>query len=293
MGAVCAVGELHRVAAFDDEERKCACGLVPAACDFWSRIRDRFIEQRGTEGWEEFIGSIPRCYTFAQSFKIVLGATSRAPLAAYAAGFPVLYGAIGQTSGENTIVDSSRNPFAALLLLRQDPGSKAILLVRNGEDSLHSKLHRMESGRGFRWYRFFWKSPRLRAPYLLLYGMSWVLGNLIAEMIRKAYPERVLRVRYEDLGENPGEALERIGSFLGLDASGVIASIEDGKPIPVGHAIGGNILREKGEFVFQPDSRKPLPGRYRFPFRLFAWPMMWAYGYFGKSVPSHAADRGG
>ena len=53
-------------------------------------------------------------------------------------------------------------------------------------------------------------------------------------------------MRYEDLVAEPARELDRIGRFLGLDMSGVIASIAAGEPLDIGHMVSGNRIRTSG-----------------------------------------------
>lgn len=278
----CAVGELHRIADIDNPERKCACGAVPLECEFWSRVKEIYVGRAGAEAWDNLLKAIPKCYTFKESAGMLVGLTRGGVLSTYAEGYNLLHECVAQAAGEQTVVDSSRNPFAALMLLRTNPDARVIHLVRNGDDSLYSKLHRIQSGRGFRWYRFYWQKVRWPGILLHLSGISWVIGNRIADSIRRRYPGRVLRIRYEDLSAEPEQTLRGIGMFLGKDVTGVIRKIAQQEPIQVGHAVGGNLLRSKGAFIFRPDTEKPLPSRYRRLFRLYARPTMRKFGYVSK-----------
>jgi len=49
----------------------------------------------------------------------------------------------------------------------------------------------------------------------------------------------------------------------------------------IGHNIGGNMMRNKGNFIFDPKAgkRRPLPWEYKFITRLICWPFLLMYGY--------------
>jgi hypothetical protein len=122
--------------------------------------------------WDDFMQTIIRCDTFSRAMALSRNRLKKKEVKNFLAGMNGLYEAIGRTSNSDTIVDSSRNPFVALFMLHNRPEAKVLYLTRNGEDSLYSKLHRMESGKGFRWYRFHFNSPRWYMPFLMLNGVS-------------------------------------------------------------------------------------------------------------------------
>ena len=61
--------------------------------------------------------------------------------------------------------------------------------------------------------------------FLTLSAVTWVLGNLLGEVVRLVARSRVLLVRYEDLRRCPREELLRIGRFLGVNLSGEVRKI--------------------------------------------------------------------
>lgn len=284
-----AVGELHRI---EDERlsgelpQRCSCGRVQASCPFWRGVRERFVSGQGATGtggetWGRFLASLRHFTRSAHMLRLPLLDPARAPAAELVDGLGALYDAIADEAGADTVVDASRNPFVAGLLLRARPDARVLHLVRHGEDSLYSKLRRLQEGRGFRWYRYHWRAPRAVAPLLALSGLSWVALNGAAEALGAAHGDRVLRVRYEDLCADPGGTLARIGAFLDRDAAPLAARLDAQEPIACEHLIGGNGLRLAGAFVFRPDAGKPLPWRHRALFRLYAWPLLLRYGYLG------------
>jgi len=168
-----------------------------------------------------------------------------------------------------------------LSLLRIYPGIKVIHLIRNPEGIIESNLHRINQGIGFKFLRKKFHDQRLAPLYLALSSINWVVGNLFAEILHKLYSRQILRVRYEDLCQQPRSELIRIANFIGYNLDSVIQEIEQSRPMLIGHNIGGNRMRLEGSFVFDPNisSERFLPSSYKILVRLISWPLMLIYGY--------------
>jgi hypothetical protein len=245
-------------------------------------VKNDFAQKNRNLSWNEYIKYVYTCNTFPGAFKIMMNKIKKNPLKDYHKGSVCLYESISNISGSDVVVDSTRNPFIAYYLLKNYPSAKVLFLTRNGEDSLYSKLQRMKSGRGFSWYTKHWEEPRWYIPFLLLNGISWVIGNLLSEVVAMRFYKRVLHIRYEDLCLNTSLVLSKIGSFIDIDIDPVILSIKNRRFLQINHDIGGNKMRHNREFIFKPEMNKPLPYKYKIIFRSFAWPLMLRYGYFSR-----------
>jgi hypothetical protein len=91
-----------------------------------------------------------------------------------------------------------------------------------------------------------------------------------------------MRLRYEDFVADPKTALERIGSLIELDLTDVANAASSGKPMQVGHNIGGNRTKKSGTITLRQDDeewRSALsPTEQRLSWMLMGW-LMRRYGY--------------
>src|SRR5690606_16000712 len=142
-------------------------------------------------------------------------------------------------AGARYLIDSSKEVTRGLFLARHLPHTRIIHLVRNPEGIIASNLHRVRTGVGFKFLRHTFKNPALTPVYLALSSLGWMVGNVLAEIVKMIARGRVLRIRYEDLcGDAPTE-LRRIAAFTGIDLADVVQGVSRGNEFPMGHQIGG------------------------------------------------------
>lgn len=272
------VGEL--ISGGDRFEALCSCNLVFRDCKFWRRIRDRF-EQETNLSWELGISSVKHLAHIRYFPKVLLVKKKSSMMQEYLRLNINQIGAISFISGKPCVVDSSKEATRALSLLRIYPRIKVIHLIRNPEGIIESNLNRINQGAGFKFLRKKFHNQRLVPLYMALSSINWVAGNLLAEILHKLYSRQILRVRYEDLCQQPRAELIRIANFIGYNLDSVIQEIDQSRPMSIGHNIGGNRLRLEGSFVFDPNisSKRFLPSSYKILVRLITWPLMMVYGY--------------
>lgn len=195
-------------------------------------------------------------------------------------------GAIGgaESADKEVIVDSSKEITRALFLLRFVSKARIIHLVRHPEKVLQSDYYRLKKGSGFKFLRMRFTPGRWYGLFLFVSAASWLVGNLLLEIVRWFGKDRFLRVRYEDLIASPIEELIRIERFLGVSLSDVKRKVEKEEAFDIGHNIGGNYMRMAGSFVLDPKkaSRSGLPKGYILMVNVICWPLLWAYGYYSK-----------
>jgi hypothetical protein len=157
-----------------------------------------------------------------------------------------LYRAIGIVAGAAVVVDSSKLPQPAGLLLRAPAVTPYFVhIVRDPRGVLFSRQRRRLRARG----------GRLSLPLLGLDAYRWLRDNVRAEGIgRSAGEGRSLRLHYEELVADPASVLQRILAMLG----------EDPRPMPflngttaqlgVNHTVRGNPNRfTSGEIEIRED----------------------------------------
>lgn len=274
------VGEL--VSGIGSADYRCSCGQPLRSCPFWSGIGARSGDDGG------MIWGAAAKASVAQAHVRSLVATwwarpGAAPhLDRLADATRRLAATISAASGKPVVLDSSKEPTRALFLLKFLDEARLIHLVRDPRQVVASYYWRLESDRGFKFLRRRYRATRLRPLFLIVAAASWLLGNLICELITRVDPRRVLLVRYEDLSARPAVELRRIGAALKLSVDGPVDRIERGDGFPIGHNIGGNQIAKEGMVRFLPGQK---PERARLPRAiergtvLLCWPLMRRYGY--------------
>jgi hypothetical protein len=255
----------------------CSCGATMSDCAFWREVRSR-VEAEGIT-WDEACGiGEPGA---AAMWRVWRAGRTDPAMARRAEVTSALAQAITACAGKPHLLDSSKTPTHGLLLLRYLPEARLIHLVRDPRDVLRSYVWRISNQKhlGMRWYHV----ARGNIPLLLVFvAASWTLGNLACDLMARAFPRRVVRVRFEDLCAQPTSELDRIGWAFGLDFADLSSKAAGQEPLLVGHNIGGNQLRHANAVRFDPgggQARPPLPRWLGAIMILLCGPLMWRYGY--------------
>lgn len=282
------VGEL--VSGMGRYDELCSCGEPFGSCPYWTAVRERFQRRTGLS-WDQAVDRSKRQAHITAFPRTVMGGDEHEwvrELVAITAGIGDAIAAAGPQGTEpQLIVDSSKEITRALFFLRFVPSSRVIHLMRHPVSILQSDYYRLKGGTGFKFLRRRYHPKRFFGPFLALSVMTWIIGNLLADLTRTFARERFLRVRYEQLIFEPQETLTRIESFLECSLEVVRDGVRAAQPFAVGHNIGGNHMRLSGTFVFDPGKsrRKGLPVRYAIMSWLMTWPLLIAYGYRGRMIP--------
>lgn len=262
------------------EREICSCGAAVPDCPFWREVRRR-AEAEGAD-WTEICRASATERSVASMFWRTWRTGTDDPAAQRVAWLTgVLQRAIADTAGKRHLLDSSKTPARALFLLRHLPDARVIHLVRDPRNVIQSYLWRLQPGNvGFRLHgeRRAWG----KVVPLILAGGIWTVGNLMCELIARRHPDRVVRVRYEDLRARPEEVLAEIGRAFAIDLDDVVARLAAGDAFAVGHNIGGNRIRNEGTVRFDPakaSRRTSSPAWLRTVTVLLCWPLMLRYGY--------------
>ncbi|MFW5811881.1 MAG: sulfotransferase [Alkalispirochaetaceae bacterium] len=276
--AIESVGEL--VSGMGRYDEKCSCGETFRECEYWSRVRSRFEELSGAS-WDDAVAA-SKGQAHLTKFPKTLIATMRKRWVRTLVDYTRHIGEAVAGAEHEVVVDSSKEITRALFLLRFVPGTKVIHLLRHPSSILESDYYRLKGGTGFKFLRKHFAPKRWFGPFLFMSVVSWILGNLLSDLVRLFGKERFLRVKYERLVEAPLEEFDRMELFLGVSLDEVKTRVREGKPLTIGHNIGGNHMRFSGEFVFDPKKsrRKGLPKLYYALVGLMCWPQLLAYGYF-------------
>lgn len=228
LGAHPASGVRGELLQFSHNWRKnmdCSCGRPVRECGHWLEAGRGLPgdDARSADEYDRLITGAERHWRVAQ----YLLAPRMAPKP-YVEALRRLFLALAPSG---MIIDASKY-VARALVLGSIPDFRVgyVYIVRDARGVLHS-----------------FSKPVQRPKSALSAALYYVLVNGAAQLaVWTRLRGRAVKVRYEDLVADPARELERIGRFLGLDMSGVIASIEAGQALDIGHMVSGNRIRTKG-----------------------------------------------
>ena len=273
------VGELVFALSRADREQ-CSCRLSLSDCTFWSRVR-RDLEAEGIR-WSEACSMLDR--GAAGLWRVWRAGSTDPAMVRRAQITRGLARAITTIAGKPHLLDSGKAPALGLALLRHLPEARVIHLVRDPRSMLQSMVWRVRTKSNLNSRQLI--AARLGAPLFLAWtALKWTVVNLLCDFMARAYPGRVLRVRFEDLCAQPSEELERIGRTFGLELADLATLSEKAmrrEPLEVGHNISGNRLRHAEVVRFDPDGGRrevSIPRWLSVVISLLCGPVMLRYGY--------------
>ena len=215
-----AVGELRTLwPKLTRDHYRCGCGELLLQCPVWSRIikstfgegEDRVTLAR--DMWRCQREALHEYHTWLRVGGLLRrrgkGLPADGPLARYAAGLSRLYRAIAGETGAEVIVDSSKEPTDAALLLMMMPevDPAFVQIVRDPRGMVYSILRVQAGGEpvtGSRWRQ---------SAYAAL---SWSAGNLAGAAVRRAAgPGRSALLRYEDFVRQPQDSVAALADMAG------------------------------------------------------------------------------
>ncbi len=276
-------GELHRLwdsAALPS--RMCSCGETVLNCPVWSQVlracygsaeadalRPTFTEiERHRDGCTRVRHTLPTARLIAPSLS--------QDLSAYRRALEAIYASIGAITGCQLVVDASKLPGYAHALLGCRLDVRILFLVRDARATAYSWQRRKSTtvrGRTFTTAQYSWAAS----------AREWLITNWAAERLARALPpDRLLRVRYEDLMRQPQPALRRVARWAGLPEDSLPFTAPDQVCLPTAHLLAGNQNRFRtGEVALRPDDEwtAAMPPRARQWVTLLTWPLLRRYGY--------------
>ena len=236
---VLATGELYHLLRDDHgRTRVCACGQTVTHCPFWSAV---LADWRRHEPHFD-AGTYLRAQNDFERFRRVpqvlrQGQRPSPAFRQYGEWTESLLQAVGGQRGDKFIADSSKHPPRALALLATRRFDIVLVhIVRDPRAVAWSKVKYLRSP---------WGPRRLNKPFPLAVrsAMNWVEVNLFAERMGRSTGAPYLRLRYEDLADDPAVELRRLGRFVGLDLEETGRGIAEGQPLTYGHLVAGNRAR--------------------------------------------------
>ncbi len=222
---------------------RCGCGAHLSDCGVWSPILNSALgtgEERvafAREMWQCQREAISEFHTWMRVPSLLRRRGSELPagssLARYAAGLHRLYRAIATETGAEVIIDSSKEPTdAALLLLMSGISTSFVQIVRDPRGMVYSVLRFRDESQPVVQQTLF------QAVYAAL---SWAAGNMAGTAVRRsAGPARSTLLRYEDFIARPAEAIEGLAQLAGRPAQLATPSEPGTVNMRTAHTVGGN-----------------------------------------------------
>jgi hypothetical protein len=172
-----------------------------------------------------------------------------------------LVSSIQKVSGKKIVLDSSKSVCRAYKLLTyQKLNVKVIQLIRDP--------------RGAAW-SFMKKDVEQKPKNILRAVFDYIFLNGACILIRYLFKEKVIKVKYEDLIDDPVDVIEKIIDFAKLENFNLASLIEENSEFKVEHLIDGNRIRKHKFIKFSPDEewKKMLPQFYKLVCVIFARPL--------------------
>ncbi|MEV5568867.1 sulfotransferase [Spirillospora sp. NPDC052269] len=251
--------------------RSCGCGDEIERCALWSAVLTRVAggdPARRREHAERAVRRQDASLRTRHTRARLTAARARSLAVPPAVDDMVrLYEAIAEESGASVIVDSGKFPAeAAALCGARGVDARVLHVVRDPRATAES-----------------WRTAKEYIPPMPPVRSTgyWVGFNLASELIGRAFPDRYLRVRYEDFTREPRAALARAMRMAGLTGEPPVDA--GGEAIlHVNHTVTGNPDRlRRGPVRIRRDDRwlGTQPPRDRTLATAVALPMLPAYGY--------------
>jgi hypothetical protein len=202
------VGEIHDLWSAYAHRFECGCGLALPDCQFWAQVAcaDPTVGralQSASDVHRTRARHMRVRYVLRMLREVRPGQPSRSPLDAYSELACRLFRSVAAAANADIVVDSTKSPAAAALLLRMPLRVSFIHLVRDPRAT------------GFSWRRSRNADPGgTRHQNRIGYGhnaASWLYWNACAEVIRRRVdPANWLRIRYEDFVSDPEGVLRQV-----------------------------------------------------------------------------------
>lgn len=280
-----AAGELHEVWDNLITGRPCGCGDHLETCPVWAPILGEVCGRRLSDPTD--YGEPARWR--ARSARVwhtgrllsEKGAKEPPEAARYAALMEDLYLTIARYTGAAAVVDSTKIPSGAALLLNLGGVEPyGVHLIRDPRASAYSwskPKTKVVSG-------FEEKLTRVSVPRSTL---QWLGYNVLTEWVGRRYAmalgsERWRRLRYEDLMSEPMARSDALASWMGADPESTPFEEPDLARLSGGHTIAGNPDRfEAGKLSISPDERwkRDMRTSDRRLAEALSLPLMGRYGY--------------
>lgn len=270
------------------EDQLCGCGQRFGSCDFWQEVMQQSYGGMAHVDVARMVAlrtAVDRVRHTPKLFLAPENSAFQRDLQAYGAELVRLYRGIQDVSGQEIVIDSSKEVSSVYVLDQIDDIELYVLhLIRDSRGVANS-----------------WQRRKLRTEvvgekqYMSIYSptksasrwMSW--NALISARFARRKPPAYMRLRYEDFVRAPVRTVQGIVAAVG-QASQVTDFMDDSAiSFPrVTHTVAGNPNRfeqERAAIRYDDAWKTELYGRDRILTDLLTFPLLWNYGYLGQEEP--------
>lgn len=262
------------------EDQLCGCGLPFSQCPFWARVSRQAFGAPLNFDIEDMIRARRRLIS---NRKMLLHFLPRATnrdwyrtKELYSSRLVSLFRAIHQTCDKPIMVDSSKSPAHGMLLAQCEGIDLTVIhLVRDSRGMAFSAGKVKEKPDAHDRTAFM---HRLRAHES---AIGWLRTNIFSEILTGS-STRALRVRYEDLMEDPVNVVNSIAQLASVSSRGITHILPHKAVVPTAHTISGNPMRfVKGDLPLRLDDEwaTAMPLSDRRVVTALTWPLLYRYGY--------------
>jgi hypothetical protein len=265
----------------------CGCGSHVQACPVWSEVlTDAYTTpaQELAPRMQELERRLIRTRHLPALLAPSLRSLKRSePFAEYAGNLATLYESLARVTGSSVIVDSSKLPsYAAALCSIETLDVSVVHLVRDPRAVAYS-----------------WSSGASNPGSIERMGIArsslyWNLFNAGAEALERRVGGRYLRLRYEDLVEDPPAAFERVLALAGVSADRLPFSGPRSASVSPTHTVSGNPARFRTGSIDIAEDDRWRRGMTTAEKRLVAMmtlPLLLRYGYSPRLAEAHRAPQ--
>ena len=263
--------------------RPCGCGRAIDRCPLWRPVMERVLES-DSPAHDELV-RLGRTQQEALRLRHLprLLWLDRIPstecaLAHYARTLSATYRAVADASGSEVVVDSSKRPVDA-----------ALLRLMNGVEGYLLHLVRDPRAVAYSWQRA--RPQRDRAADMDRFSTAsstanWTAWNVMAEIVAARHgASRCIRVRYEDLVDDPTSVLRSVLATVGCDGASDPEIVESRAALSENHTVAGNPRRfDIGTTEIARDDEwiTSQKRRHRWTATAIAAPLLRHYGYSAR-----------
>ncbi len=248
---IAGLGETHVYWELAGGEERCGCERSLAECPLWGTLyreqRERDVDFAGLrDSFRDFVR--PRPSSLLRGMRAQGGGTGTGRLGRYLEATESIYEWMAERTESSVLVDSTKLPAAAdLTAAMPSTDVHLVHLVRDPRAAAQS-LGRRHQGEG---------GGRGSLRYLAAVAraaLDWTLRNAYAEAkLRRHFGGRYLRLRFEDLTEEPRETVAGLLEFVGAPPAPEIFVSEDTVELGENHILTGNSVRfQRGPVTVAP-----------------------------------------
>lgn len=257
----------------------CNCGKPFRECTFWSEVFQRGFAGFDADAAQKMVDIATRVDQTRFVPLLMLPKKPRAYqtlLEKYRDSLRNLYLTIPKASGARVLVDSSKFAGYALVLSTiTEIEIYVVHLVRDSRANAYSWLRTKKK------IEVQDEEAFVKRYSVISSSIQWIYRNLTSEWL-KNHTKDYLRVRYEDLTENPKETYEKIMGMVNLPPDNSL--FEDEKTVFLGdsHTQSGNPSRfQKGSIKIREDNawKRDMKPMDKWIVTILTWPLLMKYGY--------------